>query len=100
MADVISINAEGMNKLINEFDEESERVRRVLQMLQADMEQCKGGGWIADAADSYYSQMESEVLPSVERLSRSLNMAAEVMNQVMDVFGEADEEGGSYLRSG
>jgi uncharacterized protein YukE len=66
--------------------------------LQADMEVCKGGGWIADAADAHYTRMESDILPSVERLARALRQASDFMNQVQDIFEEADEEGSSYLR--
>jgi WXG100 family type VII secretion target len=99
MTDLFSLDPEEMQKLSNEFEQESERIQRVRQNLQSDIDVLRRGGWIADAADMYYQHMDGDVMPSIDRLSRALQEASEVSRRIVELVNSADEEASSFLRS-
>src|SRR5512133_1428645 len=48
--------------------------------------------WVGDAADSFFEEMESELLPALQRVSGALFLGEEILNKVMKIIHEADEE--------
>jgi WXG100 family type VII secretion target len=97
MADVISIDYERVKTLGNHFIQQSERVRKELNELNSQMQVLRNGGWIADAATAFYQDMESDLLPGVQRLVQALEIAQDVANQISQVMENAEEEASSFL---
>lgn len=81
------------------FDHEAERIERMYSQLDAAINTLKNGGWLSDAADTFYSEIERDVLPSVERLADALAQASDVTVQIKAIFKSAEEEAAACLRS-
>lgn len=97
MSDTISIEYEQMNQICTRFSEESARVRKVMNELERQIQVLKQGGWIADAADAYYQEMDSDVLPGVNRLVQALELAADATNQISTTMKNAEQEAQSFF---
>ena len=69
-------------------------IRRELNSLRS-----RGSdGWIGDAANQHFIEMEQYVLPGYERLIESLNEAVRVMQYTQNEFETADREGGKFFQ--
>jgi WXG100 family type VII secretion target len=54
--------------------------------------------WIGDAADKFFDEMETELLPAVQRLAQALFHTQDVTGEIMKIIQEADEETAGYFR--
>jgi WXG100 family type VII secretion target len=55
--------------------------------------------WIGEAADAFFEEMESELLPAMQRVSGALFLGEEILNKIMKIIHEADEETAQYFKS-
>lgn len=97
MSDVTSIQYDGMQTVANQFDQEAARVRRVITQVNSHMSTLKGGGWIADAATRFYSEIDNDVLPAIQRLHESLGEASKVSRDIIRLLKSAEEEASACL---
>jgi WXG100 family type VII secretion target len=92
MSNTIAIEYEQVSQMSSHFSEESARVRKVLTDLERQIQVLKQGGWIGDAADAYYQEMDTDVIPGVNRLIEALTLAADTMSQLSTTMKNAEEE--------
>jgi WXG100 family type VII secretion target len=95
VADVIQAQYEQLAEIASRFGQQSEvaeatsaQVRRVLDSLQ-------NGGWIGQGADAFFAEMETLVMPGMQRLAEALAEARTVTLQIKDVLQQAEEEASS-----
>jgi WXG100 family type VII secretion target len=55
--------------------------------------------WIGDAADKFFDEMETELLPAVQRLSQALFLSQDMTSEIMKIIQDADEETVGYFRN-
>jgi len=55
--------------------------------------------WIGDAADKFFDEMETELLPAVQRLSQALFLSQDMTNEIMKIIQDADEETVGYFKN-
>ncbi len=65
MSDVVEINYEHMDDTKTRFAAQAEEVKTTYGRLTACLEDLKGGGWIGDAANSFFQEMDNTVLPAM-----------------------------------
>lgn len=63
------------------------------------METLQRGDWIGEGADKFYQEMESQVLPAMERLHRALDQGARTAKQMDRVMEDAEVEAARLLGS-
>lgn len=56
------------------------------------METLKGGDWIGKGATAFYSEMNDQVMPTMQRLQRALTEAARITQQISQIMKEAEQE--------
>ena len=56
--------------------------------------------WIGEAAEKFFEEMETELLPAVQRLAHALFLSQDMTNEIMKIIQEADEETAGYFGSG
>lgn len=56
--------------------------------------------WMGDAAKAFYEEMESELLPALQRVSGALFLCDEVLVKIMKIILEADEETARFFKDG
>jgi WXG100 family type VII secretion target len=55
--------------------------------------------WVGEAADAFFEEMESELLPALQRVSGALFLGEEILNKIMKIIHEADEETAQYFKN-
>ena len=56
--------------------------------------------WIGEAAEKFFEEMETELLPAVQRLAQALFLSQDMTNEIMKIIEDADEETVGYFGSG
>lgn len=86
-----------LKQIVQIFDRESEATQQVLSRLRSRMSTLQGGDWIGQGATKFYQEMDSDVLPAVERLRAALSQSARLTQQVSRVVDEAEREAARLL---
>jgi len=68
------------------------QTRQRMQALRAD--------WAGDAAEAFFEEMESELLPALQRVSNALFLSEEILNKIMKIIHAADEDTAGYFKDG
>ncbi len=79
------------------FAREASNTQRALRKMKQSMDTLQGGDWIGKGASAFYKEMESDVLPAVERLQNALERADQVTRQISAILQEAEEEAARIL---
>lgn len=70
------------------------------QRLEQHMQTLIEGGWIGEGANTFYNEMQHEVLPAVLRLERALEALGGVVLRASDVMREAEERAANGFKTG
>ena len=92
MADLIEADYGALDQVHNKFTQEAEAFEQTLRNIRARMEPLEDGGWIGDAADAFFREMNDEVLPACQRLHQAFEQAAATTKKVGDTVHEAEQE--------
>jgi WXG100 family type VII secretion target len=92
MAEKTEINYEQMQAIVKKFLGEQEEIERLLKDTKGRVDTLHNGGWIGRGSDQFYQEMESLLLPAVQRLANALAMAGQHANEIMDIYRQAEEE--------
>jgi WXG100 family type VII secretion target len=85
-------------QVAHQFASQAEGAGRMLQGVRQAMQTLEGGEWIGRGATSFYQEMNSQVLPTLNRLYRALQEAQRVTQQIRTIVKGAEDEAASYLR--
>jgi|GEM_PF-1788045 len=55
-------------------------------------------GWHGSASEIFFKDMEVEVLPTLDRLPKALELQAKGMEKIVDIFRSAEEEIHSHVK--
>jgi WXG100 family type VII secretion target len=97
-ADVIRVDHDAMGQVANKFEQNSQKISQMLQDLQRPYQSLKDGGWIGQGATAFYAEMDSKVIPSVQRLIQALSQAGKSTNDISGVMRNADQEASSNFK--
>lgn len=95
MSDIIQVNYEALQRIAKDFHQESEEIARLRRDTGQKMDTLRND-WVGRAANTFFMEMESEILPSTERLVRALLISEDSLNQIARIFHDADMETTSY----
>jgi WXG100 family type VII secretion target len=91
-ANIIQVNYDELKKIAGIFDHESADIQAHYRQLNQHLEGLRGGDWVGQAATAFYSEMDGWLLPSLQRLSRALEISSAITLDIMKIFHEADAE--------
>lgn len=94
MAIVVRIRADHdqLSQISQGFGREADKTRQTLDRLKQSMEVLKNGDWIGKGATAFYQEMESSILPAVQRLVNAMEMAQRITRQISQVMKDVEEE--------
>ncbi|MBZ0307129.1 MAG: WXG100 family type VII secretion target [Anaerolineae bacterium] len=93
MSDIVSIEYQQMSKVAQTFEQESAHVKKLLADINTQLNILRRGGWIADAANKFYQEMDSDVCPRVQRLQTALEHSGNVCaHDLQQLFHAATDE--------
>ena len=99
MADKTEVNYEQLQQIMKMFSSEAEEINGLLKQTQSRVEDLHGGNWVGKGADKFFDEMQSTVLPAVQRLTNALHEAAQAMQKVIDTYRQAEEETQGFFHS-
>ena len=97
MADEVKADYEQLEQVANKFSSQSEEIQQMLQTVKNNMDQLEPD-WIGRGSEAFFSEMQSEVLPAVQRLQQALEEANRVTKEVVQTMQDAEEEASSPFR--
>ena len=99
MADKTEINYDQVAAIEKRFRAMSQEYEGLAKTTHSKVEDLHGGEWIGKGADKFFMEARGEVIPAMRRLAEALNQAGDILNQVMQIYGQAEEETQSYFNS-
>jgi len=100
MIDIIRVDHEALAQISGRFNQQSEAIELMLYAMRGTMQPLASGGWIGQGADAFFAEMNSDILPAVQRLTDALAQAGIVTMQLSDLMQQADEEASFSFKDG
>src|SRR3990172_4002341 len=94
----IRVDHDAMGVVGRSFAKAAEATGNTLRQLKSAMGVLNGGDWIGQGANKFYQEMDSDVLPAVQRLTSGLAEGAKVSEQISQLMKQAEEEAARFLR--
>jgi WXG100 family type VII secretion target len=99
MSDQIQADYEKLEQIAAKFQQQSQAIAQMMQMVKASFSKLQSGGWIGQGADAFFSEMNSKVLPATQRLQNALSEADRACKDISQTVKQADEEASSPFRA-
>lgn len=85
-------NYRALDLIAKQFANGSDSTEIVLNMLRTQVDDLRGGGWLGEAADDFYTEMEDVIFPTFVRLINGLRAVGDATNKVITTIQQGDEE--------
>jgi WXG100 family type VII secretion target len=82
----------------NQFSQEGQEITQLYQSLKNATEELYGSGFVGRTSDSWYREMEGELLPAVMRLGKLLERSSSTVKTVHQNFHSAEDESAGLLK--
>jgi WXG100 family type VII secretion target len=92
MADLQQINYDDMQAFIKMFEGEENELKVLFDQTKSKVESLHGNQWVGVAADKFFNEMETHVLPRTAKMLSALDTAGNVAKQISQIIHQADEE--------
>ena len=99
MADNTQVNYDLLENYEKRFQNASSETNAQLSKFRQKVEELHGDGWVGQAADKFYNEMTTEILPAVQRLAEAYSQAAEALKKIRETFNSAEEETKGYFNA-
>ncbi|NSW52357.1 MAG: WXG100 family type VII secretion target [Anaerolineae bacterium] len=99
MADNTQVNYDILEGIEKRFENASSETTANISQFRQKVEELHGNGWVGQAADKFYAEMNDEILPAVQRLAEAYGTAAEVLKKIRETFSSAEEETQGYFNA-
>ena len=93
----IQADYEQLGQIASQFAQQGDRTLALGQKVYNCVSELQNGGWIGVGAQSFYKEMESLVLPGLERLMNALNISAAQTERIAQILRSAEEEAGQLF---
>ena len=81
------------------FAQEAATVRQIRSTLRGSMEVLQGGGWVGEGANAFYAEMNSDVLPALQRMEQAFEQAQQITRQIRGVMQQAEQDAARVFRA-
>jgi WXG100 family type VII secretion target len=98
MSDEVRADYEQLEQVASRFANQSQEVQQMLQQVRSQMQKLQSD-WIGRGSEAFFNEMESEVLPAVQRLQQAMDEANRVTKEIVQTMQQAEDEASSPFRS-
>lgn len=91
-ANIIQGRYDELGEAASRFSAYSDSVKSLQGTILRQLDNLRNHGWIGKGADSFYAEMEGELLPGLNRLINALGDASSATNRIADTFRKAEDE--------
>lgn len=99
MFDQVEANYDQLDQVSSQFANQADAVQQMLQQVRASLSQLENGGWIGDAADAFFAEMNQVVLPATWRLQNALEEGSQATKDISQTFQQAEEDASGPFKS-
>ncbi len=99
MPGTTQVKYDEMENIIKTLKTEEDQIMNLIKQTKSKAETLHGQGWVGQAADNFFNEMNSVALPAMGRLARALGVGAQVAQQIVNTIRQADEETQSYFNN-
>jgi len=92
MAEEIRADYDQLDEVANRFAKQAQVAEQLKKSLQSKMEPLENGDWIGQGSDAFFEEMNSDIMPAVERLIDVLQDASAVAKEIIQKLKQAEEE--------
>jgi WXG100 family type VII secretion target len=94
----VRVDYEQLGEIARAFDQQAEGAQQMLDALQSNMSTLQGGDWVGKGADTFYTEMNSAVLPAVKRLVAAMRSAASMTTTISRMMKQAEDDAAALFR--
>ena len=87
-----------LQSVAQKFKEEGEDMAKLYSSTRQRLQSLRKE-WIGEAAEKFFEEMETELLPALQRLSQALFQSRDVSGEIMRLIQDADTETAGYFKS-
>jgi WXG100 family type VII secretion target len=98
-SDEIKADYQQLEQVASRFASQAQVIEQMIQEVRSSMDPLESGGWIGRAADSFFSEMNGEVLPACQRLLNALHEASQATKDISATMSRAEDEACAPFRS-
>ncbi|MBW6472845.1 MAG: WXG100 family type VII secretion target [Anaerolineaceae bacterium] len=98
MADRTELNGEQLAQMMKKFQSEADELNQLLSQTRNKIGTLRSSGWVGRGSDQFYNEMESLVLPAVQRLVAALNAASNQVNAILKIYDDAQNQAQSLYK--
>ncbi len=80
-----------LKQIQNMFNQEAERVENITRDLTSKMDTLQGGDWIGEGANQFYQEMQSQVIPHMNKLRNAMGEAGRTTGQIAQLMQETED---------
>lgn len=97
-ADEIRADYDQLTQVASRFQNQGQATQEMIQSVRSSMDELKGG-WEGRGSNAFFSEMQGEVLPAVNRLRQALQQASRVTQQIAQTVKQAEEEASAPFKA-
>lgn len=97
-ASTFRANYDELKQAQNTFNQNAGAIASMNQNLKAQLETLQGGDWIGEAATKFYQEMDSSVMPSLNRLQKALQEAGRITHQIATLVKQAEDDAAGVFK--
>ncbi len=99
-ASKVRADHDALKQIAQSFTANAETIEQTTQSLKGNLETLQGGDWVGKGADKFYAEMDSSVLPTYKRLSKSLHTASTVTKKISQIMQQAEDDATALFKGG
>ncbi|HRW09497.1 MAG TPA: WXG100 family type VII secretion target, partial [Caldilineaceae bacterium] len=97
--EIIRVDHQALEQVAGKFGSQSQAMAQMLHEVQRAYQPLKSGGWIGQGSTAFCNEMDSKILPALQRLIAALQQASRTTNEVRSLMREADQDASANFRN-
>jgi WXG100 family type VII secretion target len=99
MADEIRAHYDELDQVSKQFGNLGQVVQDLQQKTRGSYDKLHDKGWIGQAANAFFDEMESMIFPATDRLQQALEEASQTTRQISQSVRQAEQEASALFSS-
>src|SRR6185503_12964246 len=97
-ASKIRADYEQLAQIAQTFGQQAESTQRLLSALKSNVSTLQAGDWVGKGADKFYGEMNTAVLPAVQRVVAAMNNASSTTIRISRIMKQAEKDAAAVLK--
>ncbi len=99
MGDKTVLDFQQLEQICKKFQQEADDLQGLYQDTKNRVDNLHSIGWVGRGSDKFFEESENMVLPAMSRLINAMRNASNILNNIMNLYQQAQEEASNPFRS-